>query len=217
MNNLTKTLQSLDKTLPDEDNIIFLLEYVEKELKLKVPDTICYIKNLDELIPNLTKLVEASQSKYTKIIKFIDDENQNINSSQVLTQDELVDLLEYYEKEFKLKIPYSMLSKKFTISELKEEISVLKKIQQRHKYIIIYAKLIEDKSTKEQRIEGPYFGEQADSFENIELKAKQLMDRQQSSAFLIKIHQRNNRSDGEIMQSSKSYFNKIRNGLNTGK
>ena len=125
--------------------------------------------------------------------------------------------MEHYENEFKLKIPFNFVTKNFTIKELKEEISTLKKLQQRHKYIIIYAKLIEDKSTKEQRIEGPYFGEQADTFEIIEQKAKQLMDRQQSSAFLIKIHQRDNRSDYQIMQSSKVYFNKIKEDLNTGR
>lgn len=213
-NNMIKNLQKIiDKNLSDEDNIVNLLEYIEKELKIKIPNEICYIKTLSELTSRLEQFLESSKSKYNKIIKYIDEDIQEIDQATLLNNDELVDILEYYENEFQLKVPFALLSKKFTIRELKEEISTLKKIQQRHKYIIIYAKLIEDKSTKEQRIEGPYFGEQADTFEAIEQKAKKLMDRQQSSAFLIKIHQRAGRTDQQIMQSSKIYFNKIKNDL----
>jgi len=86
-----------------------------------------------------------------------------------------------------------------------------KRWNQEHKFIVIYAKLIENKATKEISVDGPFFGDVANNEEDAGVIAKAITERQQNN-IMIKIYDRNDRSDTEIMNQAKRYFERIQKG-----
>lgn len=97
------------------------------------------------------------------------------------------------------------------ISKEIDDNDMSRRFNQVHKYLIIYAKLIENKATKEIIIDGPYFGDVTDNQDEATIIAKNITERQQNNV-LIKIYERSGRSDTEIMNQAKKYFEKIQKG-----
>lgn len=133
--------------------------------------------------------------------------------------DVIIDTLEELQSRYRLQFSSGLINiEDCTVedffSRIKNEIIYndgKKRLDQLHRYIIIYAKLVENKSTKEISIDGPFFGDVTESEDEAETIAREITDRQQSNV-IIKIFERNDRSDQNIMGQARKYFERIHQG-----
>lgn len=214
-----------DYVIMNVDDYLDILDNYERLFSIKIPKSLFSLDSikLSDLILEFKNILQSQNKKIhntNDIIQYIeavfDGEECNLvdQNSRIFLKSQYIDVLEHFETKHKFKIPVELIDIIPTMKVLANELLKLKKIHSAYKYAIFYAKILEDKITKESYMEGPFYGEQADTMEVINRKAKELTDRQQGSAIIIKILERSERTDPELMKVAKLYFGKIADEMN---
>jgi len=209
-----------DFIIDDVDQFIDILDHYANSKNIKWPSHIINLNKINaSILVHEIKVALGNRYKTEDIINFIDskikdvqiDTNMNLDA-KLDNNDQLVDILEHFEKKYNIKIPMRLLSNP-SIGYLAQELYGIKFFNTTYEYVLIYAKMSENKQTKETVLEGPFFGEQTHTKEEIDKKAKELVEAQQGSALLIKIYKRDGRLDNELMDLAKKFYNRIYNEL----
>lgn len=228
LSDLKKSFKVSRTYIVEEDLLIDILDYYESNMGITFPKELA-IETPHIKLGELSDQIADLATEQRRNIKFNDDDvieyiehileeedPQNDLNDEVIIfdNDQLIDVLEHFEDKYDLKIPVTILDhQNLTLYTLSKELSNIYKQHEAYEYIIIYAKLVEDKHTKETTMEGPFFGPYSNSKEKIEEKAKKLTENQQNSALLIKSFEKNGRSDAEVMKLAKQYFGKIQDNM----
>jgi len=211
----------IDYEIHSTDQYIDLLENYESHYNIRLPKEmiVADTSTIKEIVRNIKKVLKETnkdkQYRTDTVIEYIDCimaeeplKKQLKTEKVVFDKKQLKEILNHYEKKYGIKFPDATFQDR-TIEQLGKLVYDLHKTYHDPKYILIYAKLLENKATREVVMDGPFFGPQADSEDAMNVEAKKLVDAQQNSAILPKIFERMGRSDTEIMIDAKKRFKQI--------
>lgn len=212
--------KSIDYEIEDVDDLLDVLDYYANNIHIHWPSHIIQLDSVNaSVLVNEIKTVLSQTYDTDELIEFIERKIDDLNmpdefesDAPIRDKEQLNKIVDHFELRYPISIK-SNISNRPSIEELYTAIHDLREYYVDYEYLIIYAKLYENKQTKEVVLEGPFFGEQANSKEEIDEKAKDLVEKQQSNALLVKVYERDGRTDKEVMDIAKKHYNKLREEL----